>query len=74
MLGDDQAYRRWRDAKLAGYPRSPAELTVEVSALDAPTAAETDAVLEACRRTNMCLYRSRQHLGDAHRRDPPEGG
>jgi alpha-ketoglutarate-dependent taurine dioxygenase len=65
LLGDDQAYRRWRDAKLAGYPRSPEELTVGVSALAAPTAAETEAVLAACRRANMCLYRSRQHLGDA---------
>jgi alpha-ketoglutarate-dependent taurine dioxygenase len=64
-LGDDQAYRRWRDAKLADYPRSPDALTVEVSALAAPTPAETEAVLAACRRANMCLYRSRQHLGDA---------
>ncbi len=64
-LGDDQAYRRWRDAKLADYPRSPDDVTVDVAALAAPTPAETEAVLRACRRTNMCLYRSRQHLGDA---------
>jgi hypothetical protein len=63
-LGDEQAYRRWRDAKLADYPRSPDELTVEVSALAAPTPAETEAMLAACGRANMCLYRSRQHLGD----------
>jgi alpha-ketoglutarate-dependent taurine dioxygenase len=63
-LGDDQAYRRWRDAKLADYPRSPDELTVDVAALGAPTPAETEAVLRACRRANMCLYRSRQHFGD----------
>jgi alpha-ketoglutarate-dependent taurine dioxygenase len=65
LPGSDERYRCWRDAKLAAYPRSPDELTVEVSALDAPTAAETQAVLAACRRANMCLYRSRQHLGDA---------
>jgi alpha-ketoglutarate-dependent taurine dioxygenase len=65
LLGDDRAYRRWRDAKLADYPRSPAELTVEVAALAAPTAAETAAVLAACRRANMCLYRSRQHRGNS---------
>jgi alpha-ketoglutarate-dependent taurine dioxygenase len=64
-LGDDQAYWRWRDAKLADYPHLPDELTVEVSALAAPTPAETEAVLGACRRANMCLYRSRQHLDDA---------
>jgi alpha-ketoglutarate-dependent taurine dioxygenase len=64
-LADDQAYRHWRDAKLADYPRSSDALTVEVAALAAPTPAETEAVLGACRRANMCLYRSRQHLGDA---------
>jgi len=64
-LDDDRAYRRWRDAKLAQYPSSPEALTVDVAALDAPTPAETAAILEACRRANMSLYRSRQHLGDA---------
>lgn len=64
-LGDDQAYRRWRDAKLGTYPRSPDQLMVDVSALSAPTPAELQAVLAACRRANMCLYRSRRHLGDA---------
>jgi alpha-ketoglutarate-dependent taurine dioxygenase len=65
LLGDDPAYRRWRDAKLADYPRSAGELTVEVSELGAPAQAERKAILRACRRANMCLYRSRQHLGDA---------
>jgi alpha-ketoglutarate-dependent taurine dioxygenase len=63
-LDNEQSYRRWRDAKLANYPRSPAELTVQVSALAAPTPVETEAVLRACGRANMCLYRNRQHLGD----------
>ena len=63
-LGDEGAYRRWRDAKLANYPRSPDELTVDLSALAAPTPAETRAVLSACRQANMCLFRSRQHLDD----------
>jgi hypothetical protein len=66
-LDHDQSYRRWRDAKLANYPRSLAELTVEVSELAAPTPVETEAVLQACGRANMCLYRNRQHLGDALR-------
>lgn len=63
-LGDDRAYRRWRDAKLADYPRRPEELAVEVAALAVPSSAETRAVLAACGRANLCLYRSRQHLGD----------
>lgn len=64
-LADNRAYRVWRDAKLAGYPRSLDEVTVAVSALAAPTRAETEAILAACRRANMCLYRSQEHLGDA---------
>jgi len=63
-LDDDRAYRRWRDAKLARYPRSADQLRVEVSTLAAPSVAETQAVLGTCRRANMCLYRSRQHPGD----------
>jgi len=64
-LADDRAYRAWRDAKLADYPSSPDELTVDVAELAKPTAAETKAVLTACARANMCRYRSRQHVGDA---------
>jgi hypothetical protein len=64
-LADDRAYRRWREDKLARYPRAADQLRVEVAILAAPSVAETQAVLEACRRANMCLYRSRQHLGDA---------
>ena len=63
-LGDDPAYQDWRDAKLAAYPRLPEGLKVEVSDLAAITPAETRAMLAACGRANMCLYRSRQHLGD----------
>lgn len=70
-LDDDEPYRRWRDQKLAAYPRSVDEVTVEISALAAPTAAETEAVLAACRRANLCLYRSRASASDpqAVRRD-----
>ncbi|MBI3434589.1 MAG: TauD/TfdA family dioxygenase [Proteobacteria bacterium] len=64
-LGNEHAYRRWRDAKLAAYPRAPNALTVEVEDLAAPTRAETRAVLAACRRANLCLYRARAHRGDA---------
>jgi alpha-ketoglutarate-dependent taurine dioxygenase len=65
LLGDDGAYRRWRDTKLADYPRSPGGLMVEVSDIAAPTRGETEAILRACRRANMCHYRSRRYGGDA---------
>jgi alpha-ketoglutarate-dependent taurine dioxygenase len=63
-LDDDQAYRRWREAKLANYPRSAQDIAVEISSLAAPTPAETEAVLALCGRANMCRYHCREHLGD----------
>jgi len=70
MLGDDAAYRDWRDAKLANYPRSIEELTVDVASIAAPSADETRAVLSAIRRANMCRYRCPRHLGDAQAARP----
>lgn len=63
-LEDDRAYRRWRDTKLAGYPRSPEEIRVELADLAAPSAAETSAILAVCERANMCLYHSRTSQAD----------
>jgi alpha-ketoglutarate-dependent taurine dioxygenase len=63
-LDDEQAYRRWRDLKLANYPRTANELMVDIAALDAPTPAEAQAVLAACGRANLCLYRAGHHPDD----------
>ena len=60
LPGNDRAYGRWRDAKLAEFPRSADEMVVEISGLAAPPVAESEAVLAVCRRANMCLYRTRQ--------------
>lgn len=64
-LGDDAAYLRWRDVKLANYPRRISEIAVELSSLVAPSPSETRAVIDACARANMCRYRSREPCGDA---------
>jgi hypothetical protein len=56
---DDVAYRRWRDAKLARYPRALDELIVEVRNPRALTDAERQALLEGCARANMAIYASR---------------
>jgi hypothetical protein len=64
-LENDRDYRRWRDAKLSAYPRSAEETAVEVADLAAPSAAETKAILAACRRANMCLYHRRRSRDDA---------
>ncbi|MEO1767625.1 TauD/TfdA family dioxygenase [Thiobacter aerophilum] len=55
-LGDETAYRAWRDAKLAAYPRSVDELVVTVGDPRQLTAAEHAAILDRCRRANMAIY------------------
>ena len=55
-LANDDAYRRWRDRKLATAPRHPDQLMVEIRDLEHPTTAERGALLERLRRSNMALY------------------
>ncbi|MCC2111184.1 MAG: TauD/TfdA family dioxygenase, partial [Hyphomicrobiales bacterium] len=56
---DKDAYRRWRDRKLAGTPDSAADLIVEIVDLSAPTEIEKAAILDRCRRANMAIYACR---------------
>ncbi len=62
-LDDDAAYRRWRDWKLAGAPAGADALIVEVRDPCQLSAAEREAIVARCRRTNMAVYAS-------PRRDP----
>lgn len=55
-LGDDTAYRRWRDARLEAAPRSAADLLVPVADLAAPTDGEAEALLARVRTANMAVY------------------
>ncbi|MBI5613245.1 MAG: TauD/TfdA family dioxygenase [Gammaproteobacteria bacterium] len=50
------AYRRWRDAKLAGYPRRVEDLVVELRDPRAPSAAEVAELTRVCRAANMAIY------------------
>lgn len=50
------AYRRWRDAKLAGYPDRVEALFVEVQNPLQVSEAEHAALLERVRKTNMAVY------------------
>ncbi|TAK72916.1 MAG: taurine catabolism dioxygenase TauD [Betaproteobacteria bacterium] len=58
-LADDAAYQAWRAAKLARFPKSLAELTVEVRDPRALSAGERQALIEHCERANMAVYASR---------------
>lgn len=57
-LYDDAAYRRWRERKLAGRPRSARELTVVVADALALSDAERAAIIANVRRANLCFYRA----------------
>ncbi len=55
-LGDADAYRRWRDWKLASRVAAAEDLLVEVSSAGTPSVAELEAIRDRCRRTNMAIY------------------
>jgi hypothetical protein len=57
-LTDSQAYRHWREAKLACQPQQAAELVVDVADPRRLDSSERQALLERCENTNMAIYRS----------------
>ncbi len=52
----EDAYRRWRDAKLDGYPTRVEDLIVSLRDPAAPTDAERFEILKRCRKANMAAY------------------
>ena len=62
-LADDAAYLAWRAVKLACFPRTLAELVVEVRDPLALSAGERQALLERCERANMAIYASPAGVG-----------
>ena len=63
-VGNDAAYRAWRDEKLIDYPARVDELVVDVSDPRALTSAEKAAILARVRKTNMALYASKVRDAD----------
>ena len=63
-LAADEAYRRWRDAKLADYPRDVSELMVAIADLGNPGKPELSALTGICRKANMAVYVSPVPAGD----------
>ena len=57
-LDDDDAYRRWRDAKLARYPRRAEDLLVDVRDPRRLSAGEAEKIRSICRDANMAIYAS----------------
>ncbi|MHB8495592.1 MAG: TauD/TfdA family dioxygenase [Casimicrobiaceae bacterium] len=57
-LDDVDAYRRWRDDKLARYPQRAEDLVVEVRDPRNLSASEAEKLCGICRRANMAIYAS----------------
>jgi len=57
--GNGEAYARWKDHKLDGYPAFASDLIVEVSDPRSLTAAEHEKLLSVCRKANMVIYTAR---------------
>ncbi|NEV63086.1 TauD/TfdA family dioxygenase [Thiorhodococcus minor] len=55
-LDNEDAYRRWRDEKLAQAPTALTDLVVEIGDPRRLTDSEHAAILERCRRANMAIY------------------
>lgn len=68
-LSNESAYRAWRDAKLAAYPRSVDELIVPIADPRHLLAAEIGALESRCARANMAIY-SAPHLPAADKSLP----
>ena len=64
-LANESAYLAWRDRKLAMAPARADELLVEVSHPAALSAAERQALVERCARSNMAVYAAPPSRGSA---------
>ena len=57
-LKNDEDYLLWRDKKLRNYPEKVEELLVEIDDPRNLKKAESLAIIERCRKTNLALYAS----------------
>jgi hypothetical protein len=59
-LDDDGGYRKWRDARLAGYPCRVQDLLVEVDDVARLTESERRRLLDVVAASNMAVYIERR--------------
>lgn len=55
-LSSNEDYLKWRDEKLAAYPKNVGELVVELGDMNALTPAEKARILKTVERANMCVF------------------
>jgi len=61
---NDYSYQQWKKDKLDNFPRSAEELLVEIGGLVNMSVAERAGIVASCRRSNMAIYRCRDHFVD----------
>jgi len=61
-LGDDAAYRAWRDWKLKNYPAKWNESIVTLTNMVDPQGQELAQIINMCQKTNLAIYDSRQPI------------
>ncbi len=61
-LGDDAAYRAWRDWKLKNYPAKWNESIVTLADMADPQGQELAQIINICQKTNLAIYESRQPI------------
>lgn len=55
-LDSEDHYQKWREEKLAAYPKNLGELIVELGDMTAITQAERSKIMDLVERANMCVY------------------
>ena len=59
---DETGYREWKKSRLRTCPQSAQELLVEIGGLVSISDAEIAAIKATCSRSNMAIYRCRDHF------------
>ena len=57
-------YPQWRETKLNSFPQEVDEIRVEIGGLAVLSDSERQAILKSCGRSNMAIYRCRDHSVD----------
>ncbi len=64
FLQCEDFYSEWKKTRLKSYPRNAGEILVEIGGLANLSDAEKGQIIKACGRSNMAMYRCRDHFVD----------
>ncbi|MGE3642441.1 MAG: TauD/TfdA family dioxygenase [Beijerinckiaceae bacterium] len=64
-LADSAAYAQWRERKLAQAPQSAQAISIAIADLACPSQVEKAAIIDACSKANMAIYRIARPASEA---------